>query len=47
MKEIIKFTIKASIALFAIGMGAKLGKDAIENLKQFKNDREQLQHENN
>lgn len=47
MKEIIKFTLKASIALFAIGVGAKLGKDAIENLRQFKNDRESLNHGNN
>lgn len=46
MKELIKFTLKASIALFAIGVGAKLGKDAIENLKQFKSNREQLKHGN-
>ena len=44
MKELIKFTLKASVGLFAIGVGAKLGKDAIEDLKDFKNNRENLNH---
>ncbi|HLT32327.1 MAG TPA: hypothetical protein VKZ98_00925 [Aquaticitalea sp.] len=41
MKEFVKFAIKASIGLVAIGVGTKLGKDAINNLKEFKNQRNQ------
>ncbi|MBO3097876.1 hypothetical protein [Gelidibacter pelagius] len=39
MKSIIKFGLKSAIALFVIGIGTKLGKDAINDLKQFQNDR--------
>ncbi|WP_190246270.1 hypothetical protein [Gelidibacter gilvus] len=39
MKSIIKFGLKSAIALFAIGIGTKLGKDAINDLKQFQIDR--------
>lgn len=46
MKEIVKFTLKASIALVAIGIGTKLGKDAINNLREFKNQRNQIAHGN-
>lgn len=41
MKEFIKFALKASIGLVAIGIGTKLGKDAINNLKNFKDQRNQ------
>lgn len=42
MKSIIKFGLKSAIALFAIGIGTKLGKDAINDLKQFQNDRKNI-----
>lgn len=42
MKSIIKFGLKSAIALFVIGVGTKLGKDAINDLKQFQNDRKHL-----
>lgn len=42
MKSIIKFGLKSAIALFAIGIGTKLGKDAINDLKQFQNDRKTI-----
>ena len=35
IKDIIKFSLKAGVALFIIGIGTKLGKDAIENLKNI------------
>ena len=44
MKDIIKFSLKAGVALFVLGVGTKLGKDAINDLKQFKNNRN---HHNN
>ena len=46
MKDIIKFTLKASVALFILGVGTKLGKDAITDLKEFKNSRKNLKYEN-
>ena len=42
MKSIIKFGLKSAIALFAIGIGTKLGKAAINDLKQFQNDRKNI-----
>lgn len=42
MKEIIKFALKASVALFIIGIGTKLGKDSISDLQEFKNNRKQM-----
>lgn len=39
MKAIIKFGLKSAVALFAIGVGTKLGKDAINDLKQFQDER--------
>lgn len=39
MKSIIKFGLKSAVALFAIGVGTKLGKDAITDLKQFQDNR--------
>ncbi len=44
MKSIIKFGLKSAIALFVIGIGTKLGKDAIEDLKQFQDDRKNINH---
>lgn len=41
MKDFIKFALKASVALFIIGIGTKLGKDGINDLQQFKNNRNQ------
>lgn len=35
IKDIIKFSLKAGVALFIIGVGTKLGKDAIENLRDI------------
>lgn len=46
MKDFIKFTLKASVALFVLGVGTKLGKDAISDLKQFKDNRKHLKHGN-
>lgn len=42
MKSIIKFGLKSAIALFAIGIGTKLGKDAINDLKQFQDHRKNI-----
>lgn len=42
MKSLIKFGLKSAIALFVIGIGTKLGKDAINDLKQFQDDRKNL-----
>ncbi|MBA6153611.1 hypothetical protein [Gelidibacter maritimus] len=42
MKSIIKFGLKSAIALFVIGIGTKLGKDAITDLKQFQDNRKNL-----
>jgi len=39
MKSLIKFGLKSAVALFAIGVGTKLGKDAINNLRQFQDER--------
>lgn len=39
MKSIIKFGLKSAVALFAIGIGTKLGKDAITDLKEFQEHR--------
>ena len=41
MKELIKFVLKASVALFIIGVGTKLGKDGISNLQEYKNSKKQ------
>lgn len=41
MKDFIKFSLKASVALFVLGVGTKLGKDAINDLREFKNNRKQ------
>lgn len=46
MKDFIKFAVKASVALFVIGVGTKLGKDAINDLRTFKYNRNQLDHGN-
>ena len=42
MKSIIKFGIKSAVALFVIGIGTKLGKDAITNLKEFQEERKTI-----
>lgn len=42
MKSILKFGLKSAIALFAIGIGTKLGKDAINDLKQFQDERKNI-----
>ncbi len=42
MKDFIKFALKASVALFVLGVGTKLGKDAINDLQQFKSNRNQI-----
>ncbi len=39
VKDIIKFTLKAGVALFVIGVGTKIGKDAIENLRDIQEER--------
>ncbi|WP_170245228.1 hypothetical protein [Gelidibacter salicanalis] len=39
MKSLLKFGLKSVVALFAIGVGTKLGKDAIADLKQFQDNR--------
>ena len=39
VKDIIKFSLKAGVALFIIGIGTKLGKDAIENLRDMQDAR--------
>jgi len=41
MRDVIKFALKASVALFAIGVGTKLGKDALADLQEFQNKRTQ------
>ena len=41
-KSLIKFGLKSAVALFAIGIGTKLGKDAINDLRQFQYNRKQL-----
>ncbi|WP_156115536.1 hypothetical protein [Psychroserpens sp. Hel_I_66] len=38
-KDIIKFSLKAAVALFVLGVGTKIGKDAIENLKDIQDAR--------
>lgn len=45
MKDFIKFALKACVALFVLGVGTKLGKDAINDLQQFKNNRNQIDNE--
>lgn len=35
MKDFIKFALKAGVALFVIGVGAKLGTDAVEHLQNM------------
>lgn len=47
MKDFVKFAIKASIAMVAIGVGTKLGKDAINNLKEFKDHKNQENNQEN
>ncbi|WP_299390850.1 hypothetical protein [uncultured Gelidibacter sp.] len=42
MKSLIKFGLKSAIALFVIGIGTKLGKDAIDDLKDFQDNRKQV-----
>lgn len=44
MKSLIKFGLKSAVALFAIGIGTKLGKDAIDNLKDFQDERKNLKN---
>lgn len=44
MKSIIKFGLKSAIALFVIGIGTKLGKDAIADLKDFQDNRKNIKH---
>jgi hypothetical protein len=39
VKDIIKFSLKAGVALFVIGVGTKIGKDAIENLREIQDER--------
>lgn len=39
VRDIIKFTVKAGAALFVIGVGTKIGKDAIENLRDIQESR--------
>lgn len=39
MKSLIKFGLKSAVALFAIGVGTKLGKDAINDLKDYQDRR--------
>lgn len=39
VKDIIKFSLKAGVALFVIGVGTKIGKDAIENLRDIQDAR--------
>ena len=39
MKSLIKFGLKSAVALFAIGVGTKLGKDAITDLKTYQDKR--------
>tara|TARA_B100000767_G_C19508614_1_gene427381 strand:+ start:227 stop:349 length:123 start_codon:yes stop_codon:yes gene_type:complete len=36
MNEVVKITLKAVAGLFALGMGAKLSKDAVQQSKEFK-----------
>lgn len=42
MKSIIKFGVKSAVALFVIGIGTKLGKDAMTNLKEFQEERKNI-----
>lgn len=42
MNDIIKFALKATVALFVLGVGTKLGKDAINDLQEYKNNRNQI-----
>lgn len=42
VKDIIKFSIKAGVALFILGVGTKIGKDAIEHLKEIQDQRKNL-----
>lgn len=44
MKDFIKFALKASVGLFILGVGTKLGKDAISDLRQFNDDRKNLRN---
>lgn len=44
MKDFIKFALKACVALFVLGVGTKLGKDAINDLKEFKDKKQQLEN---
>lgn len=44
MKSIIKFGLKSAIALFAVGIGTKLGKDAITDLKDFQDNRKNVKN---
>lgn len=46
MKDFIKFALKASVALFVIGVGTKLGKDAIDNLQEFQDNRKNVKDGN-
>ncbi|MGC1631078.1 MAG: hypothetical protein WA749_03095 [Gelidibacter sp.] len=39
MKSLIKFGLKSAVALFAIGVGTKLGKDAINDLRDHQDKR--------
>lgn len=44
VKDVIKFSIKAGVALFILGLGTKIGKDAIEHLKDIQNEQKNLKH---
>ena len=39
MRDVIKFALKASVALFIIGVGTKLGKDALEALQDYQDNK--------
>ncbi|WP_166643287.1 hypothetical protein [Gelidibacter sediminis] len=47
MRSLLKFGFKSVVALFAIGVGTKLGKDAINDLKQFQDNRKHVDNGRN
>ncbi len=42
IKDFIKFSLKASAAMFIIGVGTKLGMDAVENLRNIQDARKSM-----
>lgn len=44
MKSIIKFGLKAAVAVLVVGIGTKLGKDAIADLKEYQDNRKNENH---